>query len=60
MPSPVDLPDAGTEPGSPALEVDSLPLSYQRSLMTFKGKHDFKFSLLCLFRILINFLDQTA
>ena len=25
MPSPVDLPDPGIEPGSPALQVDSLP-----------------------------------
>ena len=25
MPSPADLPDPGIEPGSPALQVDSLP-----------------------------------
>ena len=25
MPSPVDLPDPGIEPGSPALQVDFLP-----------------------------------
>ena len=25
MPSPGDLPDPGIEPGSPALQVDSLP-----------------------------------
>ena len=25
MPSPVDLPDPGIKPGSPALQVDSLP-----------------------------------
>jgi len=29
FPSPGDLPDAGIEPMSPALQVDSLPLSYQ-------------------------------
>ena len=28
-PSPADLPDPGIEPGSPALQADSLPLSYQ-------------------------------
>ena len=27
FPSPVDLPDSGTEPGSPALQADSLPPS---------------------------------
>ena len=27
MPSPVDLSDPGIKPGSPALQVDSLPLS---------------------------------
>ena len=26
MPSPEDLPDPGIEPGSPALQVDSLPV----------------------------------
>ena len=29
--SPGDLPDLGTEPASPALKVDSLPLNHQRS-----------------------------
>ena len=28
MPSPADLPDPGIKPGSPVLQVDSLPLSY--------------------------------
>ena len=31
IPSPVDLPDPGIEPGSPALQVDSLPLSHPGS-----------------------------
>ena len=31
FPSPQDLPDAGIEPGSPALQVGSLPLSLQGS-----------------------------
>ena len=31
LPSPGNLPDPGTEPGSPALQVDSLPLSLQGS-----------------------------
>ena len=29
FPSPGDLPDAGTEPTSPALQADSLPLSHK-------------------------------
>ena len=29
LPSPRDLPDPGTEPGSPALQVDSLPSELQ-------------------------------
>ena len=31
LPSPEDLPDPGIEPGSPALQADSLPLSHQGS-----------------------------
>ena len=31
FPSPGDLPDSETEPVSPALQADSLPLSHQRS-----------------------------
>ena len=31
IPSPVDLPDPGIELGSPALQVDSLPMSHQGS-----------------------------
>ena len=31
FPSPGDLPDPGIEPGSPALQADSLPLSHQGS-----------------------------
>ena len=36
MPSPVDLPNPGVEPGSPAVQVDSLPaeLSYVESLLS--------------------------
>ena len=31
IPSPGDLPDPGIEPGFPALQADSLPLSHQGS-----------------------------
>ena len=31
FPSPGDLPDPGIEPRSPALQADSLPLSYEGS-----------------------------
>ena len=31
VPSPADLPDAGIEPGSPALQADSLPTELQGS-----------------------------
>ena len=34
LPTPGDLPDPGIEPESPALPVDSLPLSYQGSPRT--------------------------
>ena len=37
FPSPGDLSDSGIEPVSPALQVDSLPLSHQRSQF-FTGK----------------------
>ena len=30
-PPPGDLPDSGSEPGSPAFQADSLPLSHQES-----------------------------
>ena len=33
FPSPVDLPDPGIKPTSPAWQVDSLPLSHQGSPM---------------------------
>ena len=33
FPSPGDLPDQGIKPTSPALQADSLPLSYQGSPM---------------------------
>ena len=35
FPSPGDLPDPGIEPASPALQADSLPLSYKTSPITF-------------------------
>ena len=35
LPSPGDLSDAGIEPGSPALQAQSLPLSHQGSLTVF-------------------------
>ena len=40
MPSPGDLPDAGIEPGSPALQVDSLQpeLSGKSSKKSWQGK----------------------
>ena len=31
FPSPVDLPNPGVKPTSPALQVDSLPLSYREA-----------------------------
>ena len=34
FPSPEHLPDPGIEPGSPALQADSLPLSHQGSLLS--------------------------
>ena len=33
FPSPGDLSDSGIEPGCPALQADSLPLSYQGRMM---------------------------
>ena len=36
MPSPVDLPDPGIEPVSPALQVDSLPAELPGKLSTLK------------------------
>ena len=41
LPSPVDLPDPGIEPGSPALWADSLPLSHQGSPSFTKVRTDF-------------------
>ena len=40
FPSPRDLPDPGIEAASPALQVDSLPLSHQGSPKTW-GKEQF-------------------
>ena len=39
FPSPGDLPDPGTEPTSPVLHVDSLPLSH---LLTYKFNRIFE------------------
>ena len=38
FPSPGDPPDPGTEPTSPALQVDSLPLSHRRNPCTDPSK----------------------
>ena len=43
-----DLPNPGTEPMSPALQVDSLPLSYQGSL--WQNIHNIKFIVLTIFK----------
>ena len=37
FPSPGDLPDSGIEPGSPALQADSLSLSHQEALFAYKN-----------------------
>ena len=37
IPSPVDLPDPGIQPGSPALQEDSLLINYQGSLFYVMG-----------------------
>ena len=39
FPSPGDLPDPGIEPASPALKVDSLPLSPQEALIKAARAH---------------------
>ena len=38
MPSPVDLPDPGIEPGSPSLQADSLPNELSWNLSRQLGK----------------------
>ena len=44
FPSPADLPDPGIEPGSPALQVDSLPFESLGPLSTYeKSKQKGKF-----------------
>ena len=40
FPSPGDLPNPGTEAGSPTLQVDSLPLSHQGSPLYAVGAHE--------------------
>ena len=40
IPSPVDLPDSGIEPGSPALRADSLPTEPPGKLSSLKKKKD--------------------
>ena len=37
IPSPADIPDAGIEPGSPALQVDSLPFELPRKTQFSRG-----------------------
>ena len=37
FPPPEDLPDLGTEPVSPALQKDSLPLSHREGLQTWES-----------------------
>ena len=39
FPSPGDLPDPGIEPGSPALQADSLSLSHQDSPQQYKENY---------------------
>ena len=45
---PVDLPDPGIEPGSPALQADSLPTELS-------GKPNLKFKMVCVCAQLVNF-----
>ena len=45
FPSPGDLPDPGIEPGSPALQADSLPLSHQGATFLIWWKNVLKFEL---------------
>ena len=42
FPSPGDLPDPGIEPGSSALQADSLTVSYQGTLISTKTAQLFK------------------
>ena len=53
FPSPEDLPDPGIEPGSPALQADSLPLSHLGNPYVFINKaYNSSYSLLlCRVRI---------
>ena len=45
FPPPGDLPDPGIEPGSPALQADSLPLSHQGTTFLIWWKNVSKFEL---------------
>ena len=51
FPSPGDLPSPGIEPMSPALQADSLPLSYQGSIQNI---HNIKFTILTTFKCTIQ------
>ena len=42
FPSPGVLPNPGIEPESPALQVDSLPLSHWPVLGTYRNEHSFR------------------
>ena len=55
-PLPGDLPDPGIEPGSPALQADSLPLSYQGSpLYTYISICVYVYIYMMLFQILFHY-----
>ena len=49
FPSPGDHPKPGIEPGSPALQADSLPTELQGKLPFFIGKHKKKQTKKCMF-----------
>ena len=42
LPPPGDLPDPGIKPASPALQVDSLPLSHQENPFSYGSKSEFE------------------
>ena len=46
MPFPVDLPDPGIKPGSPALQVDSLPTELSGKLVAIDMKERGQFQVL--------------
>ena len=54
FPSPGDLPDPGLEPGSPALQADSLSTELSRKLLTAKVLSVFITSLLYSYQMVIH------